>query len=563
MARLFARLKLSLIAGGLRGPGGPARIVGLIFAILAALFVMPIGFGLLAIEHGKPGAGNLAVMTFTIFAAGWLVLPIAMFGADETLDPARLALLPLRPAALARGLLAAALTGIGPVLTLVVVLGAVVAVADGPVSALAGLAAVLIELGLCVAGSRALVTVLSGVLRSRRGRDLGVLLGGLLVIALFGANMAFQRSLAGAAGHGAGGVGVNFGGAAAIARWAPPGMAAHAVADAAAGRVGIAAVELGVGAATVGLLAWVWIAALRRALEHPDASTQAGRRSRAMAVAVGSAAVLASGAGGPQPLAGAPAPGWWSRLRDSRALNAAGKELRYYRRDPRRRQQLVSLVMPVLLIVVNSQVGHGSGSAGGGMHLPVWPAVLGGMIAGTFSSANQFGFDGSALWLNIAATSRWQDLRADIAGKNIAGALITVPVFGVLYLVLGAMARDAGGAAVACAMAVCALGATSSVGSVVSVLLPTPIPERRSSAFSSGGAGQGCLAGLTTLAGFGATLALLVPVFVMIAGWRPGTWLLIVAPCYGVLLAWAGRLVAANIGFRRLPELLARVSSLI
>jgi hypothetical protein len=55
----------------------------------------------------------------------------------------------------------------------------------------------------------------------------------------------------------------------------------------------------------------------------------------------------------------------------------------------------------------------------------------------------------------------------------------------------------------------------------------------------------------------------MIPVFVLIARWQPGTWLLVVAPGYGLLLAWAGRLVAATIGIRRLPELLARVSSLI
>ena len=586
MAGLFIRLKLSLIAGGLRGPGGGARIAGLIIALIGALTVMPLGFGLLAFQHGRPGAADTAVVAFTVFAAGWLVLPIAMFGADETLDPARLALLPLRPAALARGLLAAALTGIGPAFTLVILLGAVVAVASGPGSALVGLVAAVVELGLCVTGSRALVTALSGVLRSRRGRDLGVLLGGLVVIAFFGANLAFQRSLEGVDGHAPGRIGPAVASAAAIARWTPPGMTAHAAADAAAGQYGSAVIELAVGGATVLLLTWIWIVMLRGALEHPDASTQAGHRrlvrTRAPVPAGDRTAAGASAAG-------ASGTGWWSGVRASRALNSAAKELRYYRRDPRRKQQLVSLVMPVLLIVVNSPLGlgrtglgvragpgggatgPGGGSAGlgaGGLvsaagHLPIWPAVIGGMIAGMFSSVNQFGFDGSALWMNVAATSRWQDLRADIAGKNIAGALITVPVFAVLYLVLGALAGDPLRAAVAFAMGVCALGATSSVGSITSVLLPTPIPERRSSAFSSGGAGQGCLAGLATLAGLGVALAAMVPVFAAIAVWRAGAWLLVAGPGYGLMLAWAGRIVAANVGFRRLPEVLARVSSVI
>jgi len=42
-----------------------------------------------------------------------------------------------------------------------------------------------------------------------------------------------------------------------------------------------------------------------------------------------------------------------------------------------------------------------------------------------------------------------------------------------------------------------------------------------------------------------------------------GPELLVVGPCYGLMLAWAGLIVAANVGFRRLPEVLARVSSRI
>ncbi|HEX9035226.1 MAG TPA: hypothetical protein VF834_25570 [Streptosporangiaceae bacterium] len=610
MARLFIRLKLSLIAGGLRGAGGTARIVGLIVAIVGALWAMPLGFGLLALQHGRPDAVNVAVAVFTGVALGWLVLPMATFGADETLDPARLMLLPLRPVPLARGLLAAALTGIGPILTFVVLLGAVVALADGPGSALVGILAVLIELGLCVAGSRALITALSGLLRSRRGRDLGVLIGALLTLALFGTNMAFQHSLIRSGGHSPSGLGLAVTSAASVARWAPPGMAAHAIADAAAGRYGAAALGLGASAATVALLIGVWILALRRALERPDTSTAVrdrgrGRGKSAERAMAARPAPVGSGAADPrvadprvadlgvadrrmadpqatgQRATGQRATylrlaGLLARGRASRAVNAAGRELRYYLRDPRRKQQLVSLAMPVFLILANSRLtlsGPGTGTVAGNAvgtavragagsaavpGLPVWPAVLGGAIAGTFSSANQFGIDGPALWMNVVATARWQDLRADIAGKNLAGAVITVPVFAALYAAIGAITGNGASAAVAFAMAICALGATSAVSTVISVLLPVPVPERRSSAFGGGGVGQGCLASLTTFAGLGVAVAAMIPVFVLHS--VVGAWLLVIAPCYGAALAWAGRRAAAVLGFRRLPEVLAIVA---
>lgn len=195
MAWLFVRLKLSLMAGGLRGAGGGTRVTGLVVAVIAGLAIMPMGFGAFATEHGKPEAAAVVATGFTIFMLGWLIFPVMLFGSDETLDPARLALLPLGPARLATGLLAAALTGIGPVVTVVILSGGVVALATGPVSAMAGVLAVLTELAMCVAGSRALITGLSGLLRSRRGRDLGFLAVGLATIAGFGVNLALQRSL--------------------------------------------------------------------------------------------------------------------------------------------------------------------------------------------------------------------------------------------------------------------------------------------------------------------------------------------------------------------------------
>jgi len=230
-------------------------------------------------------------------------------------------------------------------------------------------------------------------------------------------------------GGGNGGIGINLAPAARIARWAPPGMAARAIADAAAGRYGAAAAELCAGLLVVALAIWVWIWALRRVLERADVSTAVRPDQRASVA---------------RPAA-APRSRWAGRAWTSRTLAAAGRELRYYRRDPRRRQQLVNLVMPVLLIVVNSSVALGAHAAHGpvavglaapGSALPSWPAVLGGVFAGLFSAANQFGLEGSPLWMNVVATARWQDLRADIAGKQLAGAAVTVPIFAALYAVL-------------------------------------------------------------------------------------------------------------------------------
>ncbi len=241
----------------------------------------------------------------------------------------------------------------------------------------------------------------------------------------------------------------------------------------------------------------------------------------------------------------------------------AGRELRYYWRDPRRRQQLFSLILPVLWILIGSRTSLGPPGSGGGhgTGVPTWPGVLGGVIAGLFSGANQFGFDGGAFWLTVITTERWRDLRSVIAGKSLAGIAITIPVFAVVYAGLGALTGSWAGAAEAFATVICGLGATSAVAMVTSVLVPAPVPERRSSAFGGGGTGQGCLAGLAMLIGLAISLVMLVPVFVLQVAAHPGLWLLLVGPAYGAALAWGGRQVAARIGYRRMPEMLAVVSA--
>lgn len=552
MAGLFVRLKLSLIAGSLRGPGRAGRIAGLVTALVGAAWVAPLAFFALAAQHGAAGVDSFAAIVFTACVVGWLVLPLITFGADETLDPARLALLPLSTGELARGLLAAALTGIGPVVTLLLLLGAVAAAADGPGSVLVGLAAALINLLLCVTGSRALVTSLSRLLRSRRGRDLGVLVTALLVLGIYGASLVFQHYLATTGVSGGHPVGVGLGGAARLVRWLPSGMVADAVTRAAGGQYSIALIELAVGAATVMLAIALWMAALRRTLESFDASTLVGGSRR------GNAASGASEATAPRVSAR-----WIAgpRIWGSRALTTAGRELRYYRRDPRRKQQLVSLAMPVFMVTASSlPLAHLAARPGASTALPAWPAIVAGMIGGLVGSANQFGLDGSALWLHLSVTARWQDLRADIAGKSLAGALISVPVFACVYLVVGIWTRDAGAALVSWSLAVCALGATSGVAAILGVFVPVPVPERRTNTFSSPGAGQGCLAGLLTLGGMAAAVVLMVPVLIVRANWHTVVPLTVVAIGYGATLAWAGRQAAAIAAFRRMPELLAQVS---
>nr|BFE86561.1 hypothetical protein GCM10020093_091620 [Planobispora longispora] len=98
---IFVRLKLRLIAGNLRGD--TTRLLGFIFTMLAAIVVASFGFLAMAALRLAPAdvAADVAIVTFTAVLVGWAIVPLLAFGLDDTLDPSRLALLPLRTGQLA------------------------------------------------------------------------------------------------------------------------------------------------------------------------------------------------------------------------------------------------------------------------------------------------------------------------------------------------------------------------------------------------------------------------------------------------------------------------------
>jgi ABC-2 type transport system permease protein len=108
MARLLVQLKLRLLTNALRSSTGAkvSFIISTIFAVLVAIGT----FVILAALRGQSAAVDQTAAVFTVFAFGWLILPLLAFGLDGTLDPTTLALYPLRTRPLVIGLLAASAT---------------------------------------------------------------------------------------------------------------------------------------------------------------------------------------------------------------------------------------------------------------------------------------------------------------------------------------------------------------------------------------------------------------------------------------------------------------------
>lgn len=533
MVGVFFRLKLRLLLNGFRAD--TARLVGFLIGIVfAVVFAGGAAFGLAQLRAASPDvAVHVGVIVFTVLALGWAFLPLLMFGTDETLDPARLTPLPLRRRTLLGGLLVSALIGIPPLATLFVLAGAVTGLSGGVGSVLVGLVALALELALCIGLSRALSASLSGLLRSRRGRDLGVLLGLLLVFGVQGINVAFSQADLGDGSSPRAFLGF-LSTVAAPLRWTPPGVAAHAIGDAAAGRYPLALGELAITAAAVALVMWWWSAALGRALVGYDASTQGGAvRTRS-------------------PLGGLVA-GW---LLSGRTGAVASKELRYFWRDPQRKAGLFGAVAVAFLLAFSVNGGSDAGfSTTSAQFAPCFTALILGL-----QSSNQFGLDGAAWWMNLVATGRPRDFRSDMSGKNLAVSIVGVPLILLICVALALLRGHPWAMATAFGAGCGFLGISLGISTVTSVLAPYPVPERRN-AFSSPGSGRGLITfasniGTLILAGV-VGLPILLPLIFL---GRGSLVVLVLAPIYGGVFAWLGRRLAAQIGYPRMPELLGQIN---
>lgn len=513
ISRLFARLKLRLIAGNLRGD--LTRKVGFIFTLIGAVSVALVGFLLMSLLRlaGPELAHDAGIIAFTLIFVGWLVVPLLSFGVDDTLDPTRVALLPLRTAQLAVGLFTSSVIGPWPLATVVVLAGGIAGLATGVGGALLGVAAVPLLFALCVVTSRLITTALSGLLRTRRGRDLTAMGVILFIVAaqipglLINSRGTFApQSL--------------IENVAAVLRWTPSGMAAHAIAD--GGPAAVA--ELVLIAALVVLLGWLWIVTLRATMVRADASTQAAR----VRGGAGIARFLPDG-----PLAA-----------------VVTKELKYARRDPRGRVGWASVVLVTAVLTVSLN------DAPSALIRVLFPVGLGALMLG-MQEGNAFGIDGRALWMNVVVYGSPRAVATDLAGRHLATSLVAVPLIAVFAIGVGLFAGELALAVSAMLVGWGLLGVMLGVGAVTSVLFPYTVPERLN-AFSGAAPGQGGVAFLGALASTLGSSALILPIVVPLLFGL--TWIAALAPPYGLAVAWAGRRFAAGLGFARFPELVEAVS---
>ncbi|AJF66626.1 hypothetical protein [Streptomyces vietnamensis] len=526
LTSVFVRLKLSLLRNGLRQSGG-RTVAYVLSAVTGAVVVAGIVLAF-ALLRGHADAGTVAVLLTGALSLGWAVMPLFLPSGDETLDPSRLVMLPLRPRPLVRALLVASLVGIGPVLTLVLTSGASVAVAHGAAGTVAAVLAVPLTTVTCVALSRAVAAANVRLLTSRKGRDLALLSGLVIAVGMQFVNFAAQRL-----GR-AGGL-ESLEPASTVVGWLPPAAAIGAVDSASRGDHAVAAARLLLTAAALAALVYWWQRSLVRLMVEPDGST-IGAASDAGARDKADSGLLAR------------------FLPGGRTGTVMERSLRYIWRDPKTKAAWVtSLAIGLIVPLFNAFQGAGS------VYFACFSSGMLGMLM-----YNQFGQDTSAFWMVAQTISTAADAYAELRSRALALLTITLPftvlVTGVTAGVLGDWAKFPE----ALGLALGLLGAMVGTGAVTSANFPYSIPQ--DSGYKNVAPGQAGLAWISIFGGMVTSGVLCSPliaatVYLHVSDQQSLLWLLLPAGLlYGALLILAGLKLAAPRAAKRLPEILAAVS---
>jgi ABC-2 type transport system permease protein len=518
---VFVRLKLRLLRRGVTRSGVIGVVLFVLMCLLSAAVGVGAGLGAGALIESAADPVLMTSLIFTLVFALWLVIPLFTAGLDETLDPRRFALFPLRGATIVSGLAAAALMGPGALTTALTLGGAARGLgADGPSVAVVVLA-VFVALVSSVVWARVVTTTFAAVLASRRGRELGGVLAALLGIAVALGAQQMEGLLTGFADW------ENPALRTALS-WLPPGALGRAAATSADPQ---SVLWLAYGSLWVLFGLWAWWRGLARLLTSPRSVHAERVRAQRGILALPPRLVAGLLPAGP-------------------AGGVAAKELRYLARDGRIRQQLLGAATVVVVLVFGSASEILSSGFGGYLGAVV---TLSAMIT---MATNQFGPDGKTLWgYAVAPLSMGSVLR----GKNLALALVVLPA-ALIGSVVGAAMGDSwetlpGGVFASLAGFLLWLG----VGNVLSIYAGYPLPE--GAAFGKRTYnGRQAILGLIGLIVAGLLLipALAAVAFAIIRGGPAfGVVGAIVATVYGAMIWRFGLALSERSLRRRLPELVA------
>ena len=526
-------LKWRLLVNGVRADRQRAFGLPIVTIGVAAIgFWLAGKYGRTAGDMPAEAAGEFTLWVMLVAWLTWTTLPVLLFPLDETLDPARFSLAPMSRIQLMAGLTAAGL--VTPTIVVpVLVLATNVGLFSGPLTALMALAAGLLILLHLIVGGQTFTALVSLVLRSRRGRDLAVVI--VSSLGLFG--FALQQTIATAVGeYGlAGAVEVY-----SLSSWwwaLPPVAAQQAAVAASAGSWGQAILALAVSAGWLLVIISLWNRLLHRLVTTPESSPlRSSKRVRPTL---------------------ADRPGW------STTLVVARKELLFYVRDPRLRMVWTGAVIFLGVIVATLLLGTTQLSD---IQRAQWLPLIGPMVVifiGLPVALNQFGWERNAASFLFALPAGPRQL---LIGKNLAaGAALLVETL-MLSIILAWVSGGWETLAMVPPLALTAIGCQLAIGNIVSVLAPLRLPDMGTDLFAQA-TEQGCLAITAQMASFfviGLLMTLPASAYVLVVEFGQNLNPIVVSVAslvYGAIIYSIGLWIAARVLRKRVPEMVAMVQT--
>jgi ABC-2 type transport system permease protein len=521
----------------------PGKLAGfLVFMVFFMPFSIALGVGTAFAYLNLDPPWPAAIMGFMmVFLWGaWLIVPLLYYRLNEAMDFSRLLVYPLRRRDLVAATLLGTLFDFPTYFTLPILLAIIIGWFSWPILPVL-LVATLLGYVMLVLSSQLVLAVSSGILRSRRFRDISVVVLSLLGTSCYFLNYSvryaadrFDVSM------------LEIFRPLDYLRWLPPGAAAQAIERAAAGAWLESLLWLAYAAGWTGLIAWAWWRVVSLV-----ATGQVLRFGRGMSSQERAAPPRESRVATPI-RSTSPSLGWLQPT--IRALFV--KELISGWRYPKRR---IGLLQGIILPFIFTGAIWLSGNAFPFTDLSPWGAML--LPTYTLLSIwavaqNMLGYEGAGLQALLLSPVPRHYI---FLGKGL-GLLVLILLPNILFAFILTYATNSWFGLLAFVVAVGVGCAGIAVNFLISVRFPFPVDLDSATRESAGG---GCLTGFVYLLVPVPIVLICVPIAIpyFLAYWQQWEWLAFAAApwalFYGCMIFWLGAHLAGKQLLAREPEVIA------
>ena len=474
MVATLVKLRWRLTINSLRGVWWKILLEAWLFLNLFAFLAFAIG-GLFALGMltWRYTPQVLSVLV-TLIVTGWLIFPLLITGADNSLEPRQLRLWVVPSRKLAAGLIVAAGAGGPGIITGLVLLTTVITwLLHGSVAAAAfALVNMVLAWLTAVIGSRWVVTAAALSYR-RRSRELVTSFGILLIIGLaqlpnLFLNLHLDSSLAGWLTL------------ARYSQYLPTAWAGAAPAQAASGNYLLASAFTVSSALLVGGLCWLWQRAMTNAMTADVAANDkgAGKNSELSKVFA--------------------AQEFFTKFMPSPAATVCARSLRYLMRDFRLRASFIACIFMIVLFMV---VFIGQAQRSGSVIMVYFASLMLSIVMG-LSVADDLAIDSTAIHTSLLSGISGLHERL---GRLAATVIWQLPLVLVVSLIMPLLSNQAKHLPILLGLNLAVWGVVVGVAQVLAVVFPYQTNPPEASPFSAKGSGADAL--LASLAQMGSMLA--------------------------------------------------------